>query len=78
MGRYTADEDELRASFGPARNVAEAFVQNQWTEDPERAIGLPVGIQLIGRRHNEEKVLAMLQVLERALKEEGELRGVCA
>ena len=74
MGRYTADEGELAASFrvGPPRNDTEAFVQNQWEEDPGRAVGLPVGMQLVGRRHNEEKVLAMLQVVERALKEDGE------
>ena len=70
MGRYTADETDLAASFGPARNETEAFVQSQWNEAPERAIGLPVGLQLIGRRHNEEKVLGMLQVIERALDKE--------
>lgn len=67
MGRYIADETDLAASFGPARNDNEAFIQSQWNEAPERAIGLPVALQLIGRRHNEEKVLAMLQVVERAL-----------
>lgn len=73
MGRYTADETELAASFAPARNDKEAFVQHQWNEDPKRAIGLPVGMQLIGRRHNEEKVLAMLQVVERALNKDDEV-----
>jgi amidase len=69
MGRCTADEAELTAPFGPARNKTESLVQNQWNEAPERAVGLPVGVQLIGRRHNEEKVLAMLQVVERAVSE---------
>ncbi|KAF8527413.1 amidase signature domain-containing protein [Hysterangium stoloniferum] len=67
MGRYVADA-EIVVPFGPPRNEAEVYLHNQWTEDPQRANGLPVGLQIIGRRHNEEKVLAMLQVVDNALK----------
>ena len=68
IGRFSSDETSTPAvPFLPPRNGTEAFVQGQWTEDPERAVGLPVGLQLIGRRHNEEKVLAMLHVVETAL-----------
>ncbi|GJJ13237.1 hypothetical protein Clacol_007488 [Clathrus columnatus] len=51
------------------RNETEAFVHKQWNDDPNQSIGLPVGLQLIGRRHNEEKVLAMLAIVEKALAE---------
>jgi len=33
--------------------------------------GLPVGIQVVGRRWEDEKVLGMMQVVETALKAEG-------
>ncbi|KIJ54341.1 hypothetical protein M422DRAFT_25260 [Sphaerobolus stellatus SS14] len=68
VGRYTAHEAAEETSLGASRNETEAAVHRQWAEDPGRAIGLPVGLQLIGRRHNEEKVLAILQVVERAFE----------
>jgi amidase len=69
MGRFSSDEAIPPPPLRPARSETEAFVCRQWNEDPGRAVGLPVGLQLIGRRHNEEKVLAMLEVVERALQQ---------
>jgi len=69
MGKFNSDEASPPPPFHPARNDTEAYVHRQWNDDPARAVGLPVGLQLIGRRHNEEKVLAMLQVVEGALKQ---------
>lgn len=68
MGRWNGDAATLTMPMGLARNECEAFVHKQWTDDPTRSIGLPVGLQLIGRRHNEEKVLAMLTEVDKALK----------
>lgn len=49
-----------------ARNEMEAFIQSQWDEDLYD--GFPVCLQLVGRRLNEEKLLAMLNVVEAVLK----------
>ncbi|KDQ12989.1 hypothetical protein BOTBODRAFT_56307 [Botryobasidium botryosum FD-172 SS1] len=35
--------------------------------DPEKMAGLPVGIQLVGRRWEDEKLLAMMHVVDKAL-----------
>lgn len=40
--------------------------------DAEAASGMPVGIQVVGRKWEEEKVLAMMRVVDEAL---GEDRG---
>lgn len=52
------------SDLGPARNPIEREVMEQWK--PETYNGAPIALQLVGRRHNEEKVLAMLQVIEYA------------
>ncbi|KAF8602283.1 amidase [Ceratobasidium sp. AG-I] len=48
-----------------ARNVVEEFVRAQWR--PETYHGAPVALQLVGRRLHEEKVLAILNVIEDAV-----------
>lgn len=55
-----------------ARNGVERFVADQW--DPSLYEKLPVCLQLVGRRLNEEKVLGMLKEVVRAMgiKTEGE------
>ncbi|KZV92929.1 amidase signature enzyme [Exidia glandulosa HHB12029] len=47
------------------RNDIESFVQSQW--DPHTYANAPISLQLVGRRLNEEKLLAMLHVLEQSL-----------
>ena len=37
-------------------------------DDPELFHGLPVGLQLIGRTQEEEGVIALTEVVDRALK----------
>lgn len=66
VGRYMGLEAEVPSSV--PRNETEIAVHRQWTDAPERAVGLPVGLQIIGRRLNEEKVLAMLQVVTDAMQ----------
>jgi hypothetical protein len=39
--------------------------------DAESMHGLPVGVQVIGRRFEEERVLQAMKVVERALEESG-------
>jgi amidase len=47
------------------RNLVEQEVQAQW--NPETYNNAPVGLQLVGRRLNEEKLLGMLTVVESAV-----------
>jgi amidase len=47
------------------RNDTEHFIHSQW--DPATFNNAPVPLQLIGRRHEEEKLLAMLSRVESAL-----------
>lgn len=51
----------------PARNEAEKFIREQW--DPKTYEGAPISLQIIGRRHTEEKLLATLDVVEAARKD---------
>lgn len=39
--------------------------------DADKMHGLPVGVQVIGRRLEEEKVLEGMKIVEKALKEKG-------
>lgn len=48
------------------RNALEKEVWSLW--NPETFKEAPINLQLIGRRHNEEKVLAMLNIVEKAMK----------
>jgi len=72
-GRY---DDQSNASNGFAstsgqtngasrRSEMAQFVANEW--DAATYQGVPVSLQLIGRRLNEEHLLAMLNVVERAM-----------
>lgn len=42
---------------------------NQNSDDPEIYDGAHVGVQLVGRRFQEEKMIAITQVLSEALKQ---------
>jgi len=41
------------------------------TYDADKMHGLPVGVQVAGRRLEEEKVLEGMKVIERAMREQG-------
>ncbi|KAG9010311.1 hypothetical protein FRB94_010661 [Tulasnella sp. JGI-2019a] len=69
-GRYdpssaAPDSDDVQTT---PRNDVEKHYVDMWTSGGERFKGAPITLQLIGRRHNEEKVLAMLNVVEEAVK----------
>ncbi|QRV80445.1 amidase [Ceratobasidium sp. AG-Ba] len=58
--------DRSREIALPApRNPVEEYVRGQWR--PETYDGAPVALQLVGRRLHEEKVLAILNVIEDAV-----------
>ncbi|TFK56852.1 amidase [Heliocybe sulcata] len=50
---------------GSPRNDVEEFISSQW--NPETYHNVPVNLQIIGRRLNEERVLGMLNVVDKAL-----------
>ena len=54
-----------RTPLPSPRNAVEREIRGQW--DPDRYQHAPISLQLVGRRHQEEKVLAMLDVVEKAL-----------
>lgn len=47
-----------------ARNDVEDFIRSQW--DSKTYENAPISLQLVGRRHNEEKLLAILNKVEEA------------
>ena len=47
------------------KNEQDRFVYDMYS--PEKYIGAPVGLQIVGRRFHEEKVLAALAEIEHAL-----------
>lgn len=53
------------ASIGPVAKLAYSVY------DAEAMHGLPLGIQVVGRRLEEERVLEAMKVIEDALKEQG-------
>lgn len=52
------------------RNPTEAHVHQQWR--PDTFQNAPISLQLIGRRHEEEKLLAMLSRVEAAISRTSE------
>lgn len=62
--------DQLPATFRfkDLNGVAKGAYQHY---DADRMHGLPVAVQVVGQRLQEEKVLAILERVERALEETG-------
>ncbi|KAF8445614.1 amidase signature domain-containing protein [Boletus edulis BED1] len=64
VGQYKASQFHLLGPFPHApRNVIEERVAGQW--DPSTYDNAPIGLQLVGRRHNEELLLGILKVVEK-------------
>lgn len=66
VDRFKATESATYPPLPPSRNDVERFIHDQW--DPATYDNAPISLQLVGRRHNEEKLLAMLNVLEKAVQ----------
>lgn len=64
LGRFNAGQHH-EEPIPAARNDVEEFVRSQW--DPKAYHNAPISLQLVGRRLNEEKLLKMLEVVEKAL-----------
>ena len=60
-----ASSFKLRSLNGVARGAYMLY-------DAQKMKGLPVGVQVVGRRWAEEEVLAGMEVLEEALEKRGE------
>ncbi|KAG2118009.1 amidase signature domain-containing protein [Suillus discolor] len=67
VDRFTATASATYPPLPHSRNDLENFIHSQW--NPTTYDNTPVCLQLVGRRHNEEKLLAMLNVLEKVFKE---------
>ncbi|KAF8323776.1 amidase [Clavulina sp. PMI_390] len=59
-----ADYLDTDESLPEGRNDAEKFINAQW--NPKTYENAPISLQLVGRRHDEESLLAMLNVVEAA------------
>lgn len=62
MGRFDPKAYVETDPMPAPRNETEAFISSQW--NPPTYSGAPVAVQLVGRRHHEEEVLAMLNKVE--------------
>lgn len=60
--------DKLKPGFTP-RNAIEAGSYRMY--DPLEMNGLPIGVQVIGRRLEEEKVMEGMRLIAALLKEDG-------
>jgi amidase len=68
------DTDRIYPSYQP-RNAVDEW--NWGLYDPERMHGHPVGVQIVGRRLEEEKVLAAARVFEDLLQSSVDHRSPC-
>ncbi|EGO03362.1 hypothetical protein SERLA73DRAFT_83299 [Serpula lacrymans var. lacrymans S7.3] len=66
--RVDSAKDVLPASF-KARNTVEAGVYELY--DAKAMHGLPVGVQVVGKRLDEEKVLEAMKIVEKLLMQDG-------
>lgn len=74
--RVSPSQDTLPANFMPSPRgsslvSARAYGGAAPVYDAEKIKGVPVGIQVVGRKWEEEKVLKMMRILDNALGERG-------
>jgi amidase len=67
VDRFKASESAIHPSLPSPRNDVEKYIHGQW--DPATYDNTPICLQLVGRRHNEEKLLAMLNVVEKMFRD---------
>jgi amidase len=66
VGKFSSDSKLITQLNQTPRNDIEKSIHDQWR--PSTYEKAPISLQLIGRRHNEEKLLAMLNVVENAIR----------
>jgi hypothetical protein len=64
----TAMSGETRLSERSGKDVSESTWLELISDDPEESIGAPVGLQIVGMRLEEEKVIKLTEVVVHALK----------
>jgi hypothetical protein len=64
----TAMSGETRLSERSGKDVSESTWLELISDDPEESIGAPVGLQIVGMRLEEERVIKLTEVVVRALK----------
>jgi len=65
VDRFSAKNYHAVPISQQSRNPTELFIHQQW--QPDTFENAPISLQLIGRRHEEEKLLAMLSRVESAI-----------
>ena len=70
MTKVDAVKDALPAGFKPANGIERGAYKHY---DSKAMEGLPCAVQIVGRRLTEEKTLGCMQVVEDALKANGEI-----
>ena len=60
-----------RSNVPSSKEVDRLLYETKWGYDADVMEGLPVGVQLIGRRWEDEKVVEMMKVVDAALGERG-------
>jgi Asp-tRNA(Asn)/Glu-tRNA(Gln) amidotransferase A subunit family amidase len=68
VGKVDAQKDALPPSFRPANGIEKGAYKYY---DAKKMDGLPIAVQIVGRRLQEEKVLAYMDVVTEALKSDG-------
>ena len=62
----------MRTTNSPcSKEVNKQLYGGKWRYDTDMMEGLPVGIQLVGKRWEDEKVVEMMKVVDAALGERG-------
>lgn len=78
MTRVDPKQDALPADFVPGAEGRSAILEKQMymgpkpAYDPVGMAGVPVGVQIVGKKWEDEKVLGMMRVVDEAL---GAARG---
>jgi len=60
-----------RSNVPSSRELDKLLYKGKWAYDADAMGGLPVGIQLVGKRWEDEKVVEMMKVVDDALGERG-------
>jgi hypothetical protein len=64
----TAMSDATRSNERSGKDVSDSTRLELISDDPEESIGAPVGLQIVGLRLEEEKVIKLTEVVVNALR----------
>jgi len=59
---------ETRLNERSGKDVSDSICLELISDDPEESIGAPVGLQIVGMKFEEEKVIKLTEVVVNALK----------